>query len=67
MTENTIFRIYSMTKPIVCTALMMLFEEAKFRLVDPVARYLPAFADVKVLEPAGRSSISSGRFWCAIL
>lgn len=53
MTENTIFRIYSMTKPIVCTALMMLFEEAKFRLVDPVARYLPAFAAVKVLGPGG--------------
>src|SRR6516225_1010651 len=44
MTEETIFRLYSMTKPIVCTALMMLFEEAKFRLFDPVARYLPAFA-----------------------
>jgi CubicO group peptidase (beta-lactamase class C family) len=56
MTEDTIFRLYSMTKPIVCTALMMLFEEAKFRLIDPVARYLPAYARLKVLEPDGTLS-----------
>ncbi len=48
MTADTIFRLYSMTKPIVCTALMTLLEEGKFRLVDPVARYIPAFAGVKV-------------------
>jgi CubicO group peptidase (beta-lactamase class C family) len=53
MTEDTIFRLYSMTKPIVCTALMMLLEEARFRLLDPVAGYLPAFAGFKVLEPGG--------------
>ena len=46
--SSTIFRIYSMTKPIVCTALMTLFEEARFHLVDPIAKYLPAFAKVKV-------------------
>ena len=45
-----------MTKPIVCTTLMMLFEEAKFRLIDPVARYLPAYARLKVLEPDGTLS-----------
>ena len=37
MTDDTIFRLYSMTKPIVCTALMTLFEEGRFRLIDPVA------------------------------
>lgn len=56
MTQDTIFRLYSMTKPIVCTALMMLFEEAKFRLIDPLARYLPAFARMKVLEADGTLS-----------
>jgi CubicO group peptidase (beta-lactamase class C family) len=45
---STIFRIYSMTKPVVCTALMTLFEEARFHLLEPVAKYLPAFAKVKV-------------------
>ena len=56
MTEDTIFRLYSMTKPIVSTALMMLLEEGRFRLIDPVARYVPAFAHVKVLEPDGSLS-----------
>jgi CubicO group peptidase (beta-lactamase class C family) len=46
--SSTIFRIYSMTKPIVCTALMTLYEEARFHLFDPIAKYLPAFAKVKV-------------------
>ena len=53
MTADTLFRLYSMTKPIVSTALMMLFEEGRFHLIDPVARYVPAFADVKVLEADG--------------
>src|SRR5262249_47686557 len=47
MTEDTIFRLYSMTKPVVSTALMMLLEEGRFRLIDPVARYVPAFASLK--------------------
>jgi CubicO group peptidase (beta-lactamase class C family) len=45
---STIFRIYSMTKPIVCTALITLYEEARFHLLDPIAKYLPAFANIKV-------------------
>ena len=49
MAADTIFRLYSMTKPIVCTALMTLLEEGRIRLVDPVAAYLPAFGRVKVL------------------
>jgi CubicO group peptidase (beta-lactamase class C family) len=46
--SSTIFRIYSMTKPVVCTALMTLYEEARFHLLEPVAKYLPAFAKAKV-------------------
>ena len=54
MTADTIFRLYSMTKPIVCTALMTLLEEGRFRLIDPVAKYIPAFGAVKVLEADGK-------------
>jgi CubicO group peptidase (beta-lactamase class C family) len=54
MTADTIFRLYSMTKPIVCVGLMTLLEEGRFRLIDPVARYIPAFAAVKVREDDGR-------------
>jgi len=53
MTEDTIFRLYSMTKPIVCTALMTLFEEGRFRLIDPVARYVPSLAGLKILQADG--------------
>ena len=48
MTANTIFRIYSMSKPITTVAAMMLVEEGKLQLGDPVANYIPAFKDVKV-------------------
>ncbi len=50
MAADTIFRIYSMTKPIICTALMILHEEGRFQLFDPVAKFLPAFGRVKVLS-----------------
>jgi CubicO group peptidase (beta-lactamase class C family) len=53
MTADTIFRLYSMTKPIICTAMMTLLEEGRFRLIDPLARYIPAFGSVKVLEADG--------------
>lgn len=48
MEEDAIFRIYSMTKPIVSIALMMLLEEGKLSLSDPVAQYIPAFRKTKV-------------------
>ena len=48
MTDDTIFRIYSMSKPITGVALMMLHEEGKFLLNDPVAKYLPEFANLEV-------------------
>ncbi len=47
-TRDTIVRIYSMTKPITGIALMMLFEEGKFTLDDPIAKYMPEYADLKV-------------------
>ena len=48
MRRDSIFRIYSMTKPITGVALMILYEEGKWRLNDPVSRYIPGFADLKV-------------------
>lgn len=48
MTTDTMFRLASMTKPIASVALMMLWEEGKVRLQDPVEDYLPEFADARV-------------------
>ena len=48
MTERSLFRIYSMTKPITAVAVMMLHDEGRFRLDDPVSKFLPEFADVRV-------------------
>lgn len=50
MTERSLFRIYSMTKAVTAVAAMMLHEEGKFRLDDPVSKYLPEFDDVRVVE-----------------
>src|ERR1700730_11819810 len=68
MTADTIFRLYSMSKPITSAAAMMLVEDGKLALDDPVSKYIPAFGGVKVgverrdengkpalvLEPASR-------------
>jgi CubicO group peptidase (beta-lactamase class C family) len=48
MRSDGIFRIYSMTKPIVSTALMMLVEEGRLFISDPLAKFIPEFADPKV-------------------
>ena len=48
MTPDTIFAIHSMTKPITSVAAMMLIDEGKLALADPVSRYIPAFAAMKV-------------------
>jgi len=48
MDEGTIFRIYSMTKAITSTAVMMLYEEGRFFLNDPVSKYIPELKDLKV-------------------
>ena len=48
MAHNSIFRIFSMTKPIVSIGIMMLIEDGHFLLGDPVAKFIPEFADLKV-------------------
>ncbi len=48
LAADTVFRIYSMTKPIVSAALMTLYEEGAFQLSDPVSRFIPSFADLRV-------------------
>ena len=50
MRADTIFRIYSMSKPITSVALMMLYEQGKVDLDDPVTKYIPQFKDLKVFE-----------------
>ena len=50
MADDSIYRIYSMTKPFVGAATMMLVEEGKLLLSDPVSKYIPAFKDVQVAE-----------------
>ena len=50
--DDTLFRIYSMTKPITGTAMMMLWEEGKYRLDDPVSKYLPSFRHQQVFAGA---------------
>ncbi len=53
MEEDTIFRIYSMSKPITSVALMMLYEDGQFQLDCPVSRYIPGFANLKVHTESG--------------
>jgi len=53
VTRDTIFRLASMTKPIVGVAMMMLWEQGKWTLDDPVARHIPEFAGLKVATAAG--------------
>ena len=55
MREDAIFRIYSMTKPLVSLMTMMLAEEGRLQLIDPVSAYLPVFANAKVSTGAGQA------------
>ncbi len=48
MQTDSLFRLYSMTKPVTSAALLTLYEEGKFQLTDPLEKYIPAFRDVKV-------------------
>lgn len=60
--KDSITRIYSMTKPIVGVAMMMLYEEGKWRPTDPIARYLPEFANLKVYagtDPDGKPMLEA--------
>jgi CubicO group peptidase (beta-lactamase class C family) len=48
VTPDTLWRIYSMTKPVTSVAAMMLYEEGRFELTDPVSKFIPAFKDMRV-------------------
>jgi CubicO group peptidase (beta-lactamase class C family) len=61
MTERSLFRIYSMTKAVTAVAAMMLHDEGRFRLDDPVSKYLPEFADVRVVESPGATPRAPAR------
>jgi len=50
MTKDTIFRDYSMTKPVTGVAMMVLYEEGKWLPTDPIAKYIPEFAHLKVFN-----------------
>lgn len=51
--RNDVFRIFSITKPITATAILQLWEKGKLGLDDPVEKYIPSFADIKVLDEKG--------------
>lgn len=57
--QDTIARIYSMTKPLTSVAVLMLYEEGRFQLDDPLARYLPDFADMRVATGGSRVKIET--------
>jgi CubicO group peptidase (beta-lactamase class C family) len=61
MTPDTIFAIHSMTKPITCLGAMMLIDEGKLALTDPVSKYIPLFAGTKVgietTKPGGPTTV----------
>ena len=59
MADDTIVRIYSMTKPLTSVAVMMLYEEGRFQLDDPVSRFLPAFAHQRVYVGGSRGSVET--------
>ncbi|MGH7212204.1 MAG: serine hydrolase domain-containing protein [Acetobacteraceae bacterium] len=59
MAADTIVRIYSMTKPLTSVAVMMLYEEGRFQLDDPIARFLPCFANMRVAVGGSRGKIDT--------
>jgi CubicO group peptidase (beta-lactamase class C family) len=62
--KDTIFRMYSQTKPLTGAAMMILFEEGKWRLDDPVAKYVPEFAGLKVfagLDKDGQPALEDAK------
>jgi CubicO group peptidase (beta-lactamase class C family) len=63
MTADTIFRLYSMSKPITSVAAMMLVEAGRLGLDDPLSKYIPAFADVKV---GVEGTDASGNIWLTL-
>lgn len=64
MNPDTIFAVHSMTKPITCLAAMMLIDEGKLSLSDPLSRYIPSFADVDVGQ---ERKLSDGTMWVELM
>jgi len=60
MAKDAIFRLASMTKPITGVAIMMLIEEGKVRLTDPVSKFIPEFKDLKVAVPRNSAGAAPG-------
>jgi CubicO group peptidase (beta-lactamase class C family) len=58
MQKDSIFRIYSMTKPITGVAMMILFEEGKWQLNDPVSKFIPEFANLKVFATEANGNMT---------
>src|ERR1700760_709069 len=56
---DTIFRIYSMSKPLTSTAIMMLYEEGRFQLDDPISKFIPAFRNPRVYSGGSRGKIET--------
>jgi len=56
MSKDAIFRLYSMTKPFTSVAAMMLVEEGRIRLMDPIGTYLPPLANLQVIAPSSDAS-----------
>ncbi|MGH8919606.1 MAG: serine hydrolase domain-containing protein, partial [Actinomycetes bacterium] len=69
VTDDTIWRLFSMTKPVTSVAAMMLYEEGAFQLTDPVSRWIPSFADLQVWRggtsraPVTRPATEPVRVW----
>ena len=61
MTKDAIFRIASMTKPVVGVAILMMMEEGKVRLTDPVSKFIPEFKDLKVAVAQPNQGQAGGR------
>jgi CubicO group peptidase (beta-lactamase class C family) len=61
MKTDTIFRIASMTKPVTSVAIMMLYEEGKLLLTDPVSKFIPAFKSMQVLEQGAEKPVPARR------
>lgn len=57
--KDTLFRIYSMTKPVTTVAAMMLYEEGRFQLSDPISKYMPEFKDLQVFNENGNQPAQS--------
>ncbi|MCL2580909.1 MAG: beta-lactamase family protein [Streptosporangiales bacterium] len=69
VTDDTVWRVYSMSKPVTSVAAMMLYEEGAFELTDPVSKFIPSFADVRVYaggsdaKPLTVPAIEPVRIW----